>query len=210
MSDVNKFNWKVHLTYFKGHGKYYSGGEYTSHKEQLFEIVAEARDMARAGKVPCMVDGYKPKFMLINAQNHPHDHPALYVQDMNEERDAALRNLRKLSEYCDRLAEGKDTQEFTPFDEEVISVLGKLFDAHRDVVVPPECASLGFVLRSETDRSKTCGCLTVPCAGGKMPHQKMPDILCYEIGCRCGWSPYEKVMIAQSANDKRETNDDTC
>ena len=76
----------MHLTYFKGHGKYYSDGEYTSHKEQLFEIVAEARDMARAGKVPGMVDGYKPKFMLINVPNHPHDHPALYVQDPDEER----------------------------------------------------------------------------------------------------------------------------
>ncbi len=97
ISDVNKFNWKVHLTYFKGHGKYYSDGEYTSHKEQLFEIVAEARDIARAGKVSGMVDGYKPKFVLINAPNHPHDHPALYVQDMDEERDAALRNLRKLT-----------------------------------------------------------------------------------------------------------------
>ncbi len=97
MSDVNKFNYKVHLTYFKGYGKYYSDGEYTSHKEQLFEIITEARDMARAGNVPGMVDGYKPKFMLISAPNHPHDHPTLYVQDMNEERNAALRNLRKLT-----------------------------------------------------------------------------------------------------------------
>jgi hypothetical protein len=106
----HKFNYKVHLTYFKGHGKYYSDGEYTSHKEQLFEITDEAQDMARTGKVPGMVDVYKPKFMLINVPGHPHDHPRLYVQDINEERSEAFRRLRKLTaetlvDILDRLDE---------------------------------------------------------------------------------------------------------
>lgn len=97
MAEENKFSYEVHLTYFKSYGKYYSDGTYTSHEEQLFEIVAEARNMARAGRVPGMVGGYKPEFMLINVPSHPHDHPTLYVQDINDERNAALRNLRKLT-----------------------------------------------------------------------------------------------------------------
>ena len=106
----------------------------------------------------------------------------------------------------------ENTTHFTSFDYEVISALDKLFDAHRDVAVPPECASLGFVLRSKTNRSKTFGCLTVPCAGGKMPYQKMPDTPCNQIGCRCIRSPVERAQMsaAFNAGDKREANDDTC
>lgn len=110
------------------------------------------------------------------------------------------------SEYCDRLAEGHDKEQLTPFDLDVISALDKLFDAHRDVVVPPECASLGFVLKSES--TPGCqGCKTVPCYSGKMPYQDDPAVLCSIIYEQCVNSPMQMVKLL--AGDKRETNDET-
>lgn len=96
--------------------------------------------------------------------------------------------------YKRALAENRKNN--TSFDKEVLNALDRLFDAHRDVAVPPECMMLGFILKSKCDGSRSCGCLTIPCAGGKMPYQKMPDVLCSEINSSCGRSPYERVMIA--------------
>jgi hypothetical protein len=106
-------------------------------------------------------------------------------------------------EYCDRLAEGHNKKEFTSFDLDVISALDKLFDAHRDVAVPPECASLGFVLKSES-KPEYSGCLTVPCLGGKMPYQEEPRIACSNIyGVVCGLSPMRAVWGRRQAGDER-------
>ncbi len=119
------------------------------------------------------------------------------------------------SEYCDRLAEGHDKEQLTPFDEEVISVLDKLFDAHRDVVVPPECASLGFVLKSKSKpEDYRDPCCTVPCFSGKMPYEKNVMLCTYCISppsCVCEVSPMQRVKdlgMAHLASDRRETNDD--
>ncbi len=96
--------------------------------------------------------------------------------------------------------------EFTSFDKEVLYALDKLFDAHRDVVVPPECASLGFVLQSGIDRSKINNCKTVPCYCGKMPYQDDPAVLCPITYEQCVNSPMQ--MAKDLADDKRETSDD--
>lgn len=110
-------------------------------------------------------------------------------------------------------AEGKGTQEFTSFDEEVINALDKLSNAHRDVAVPPECASLGFVLKSEiSEISGSVSCRMVPCWKGKMPYQK-DAVSCLksfvddtESNGICRKSPMQMVKLL--AGEKRETNDE--
>lgn len=100
-------------------------------------------------------------------------------------------------EYCIHLVEGKNADELTSFDKEVLAALDALFVSHRDIEVPPECASLGFVLRS---KAKFIGCRTVPCSpGGKMPFEKFTSP-CALIQSMCDRSPMQMVQ---------ESNDDT-
>lgn len=108
-------------------------------------------------------------------------------------------------EYCIRLVEGKDADSLTTFDKEVLGALDKLFDAHRDVVVPLECASLGFVLKSEIEFGRR-GCKTVPCCGGKMPYQNEPAVLCSLIYEQCVNSPMQMVKLLR---EDQETSDET-
>lgn len=109
-------------------------------------------------------------------------------------------------EYLNRLAEGHDKEEFTAFDNEVLNALDKLFNAYRDVTVPPECASLGFVLRSEAPG--LISCKTVPCTPGcKMPYE-MTLVPCALIQTMCGKSPMQVVQDDKVEDDEQETNDD--
>ncbi len=111
-------------------------------------------------------------------------------------------------EYYLRLVEGKDADSLTSFDKEVLNALDKLFDAHRDVAVPPECASLGFVLKSAAN---FIGCKTVPCSPGcKMPFEKK-SVPCALIQTMCDMSPWEMVHGGKSnliTPDNLEKNDD--
>jgi hypothetical protein len=69
--------YRVHLTYFKKSGKYYCTGEYTSNKEQLFEIWQEVRDMK--GEHPGLVGLHTDGPIMVDIPSHPHSHPHLLM-----------------------------------------------------------------------------------------------------------------------------------
>ncbi len=69
----------VHLTYFKKSGKYYSEGEYVSQKHDMFDIVAEVRQLLASGTHPGLRDGPDDWFVVIDVPNHPHDCPTLHI-----------------------------------------------------------------------------------------------------------------------------------
>ena len=68
----------VKLQYFQERGKYYSSGEYISHKRYMFEIFGEVRHLQESGKLPDLVEGGGKSFSIyVEVPEHPHDHPAL-------------------------------------------------------------------------------------------------------------------------------------
>ncbi len=73
--------WRVKLTYFKDTGKYYSEGEYTSNKLQLFEIFSEVRQMLASGTRPGLVDGKNEFYAVVDVPEHPHRHPCLIIPE---------------------------------------------------------------------------------------------------------------------------------
>jgi len=72
---------RVELIYFKDTGKYYSEGEYTTHQDALFQIFKEVRVLLRIGKLPGLIDGCSDFHVLVGVPDHPHDHPALILND---------------------------------------------------------------------------------------------------------------------------------
>lgn len=124
---------------------------------------------------------------------------------MND-RQKKINALRR--HFIFRIAESQGEDDFTSFDKEVLGTLDKLFDAHRDVTVTPECASLGFVLKSESKPGYS-GCLTVPCFSGKMPYQEEPDTICESLPGVCTCSPMRMVEYMVADKQERETNDET-
>lgn len=75
---MNK-QWTVHLIYFKRTGKYYSEGEYISHKRYLFEIWDEVEEMFKQGQRPGLVDGANEFYVLVEVPGHPQEHPRLIL-----------------------------------------------------------------------------------------------------------------------------------
>lgn len=70
---------KVRLTYFRDSGKYYSGGEYETTQEHMFQIFDEVREMQRAGRLPGLVDG--SHFITLIDSDHPQSYPHLIMKD---------------------------------------------------------------------------------------------------------------------------------
>lgn len=129
---------------------------------------------------------------------------------MNDRQNRIVK-LKKYFVY--ECAEDGGAEQLTSFDKEVLAVLDKLFDDHRDVTVTPECASLGFVLKSDvegTERSHVDPCCTVPCWGGKMPYQKDETncALGISMGGVCNESPMQRVKDLV-VHKKLETNDES-
>ncbi len=126
---------------------------------------------------------------------------------MND-RQKIIRALRVY--YCETLVE--DPIDGSSFDNEVLNALDKLFDAHRDVVVPQECVAIGFVLKSATKPDDFIDpCSTVPCFGGKMPYQtdKTLCAVCISTGGLCDQSPVQAVKdLSATSSKKQEASDD--
>lgn len=74
----------VKLTYFKEGGKYYSSGSYISKRFALFEIWDEVKEMLREGKLPDLAEGTKEFTVLVEAPDHPHNHPHLIHPERRE------------------------------------------------------------------------------------------------------------------------------
>lgn len=74
-------SYQVKITYFKESGKYYSEGEYTSTKAEMFEIFEECIAMRFSGKpAPGLSSDGSGFYWLIEVPTHPHDHPHLIVK----------------------------------------------------------------------------------------------------------------------------------
>lgn len=71
----------VNLTYFKSSGKYYSNGRYTTHKQQLFEIWGEVRNMQVRKELPGLSPGHSDFIISVDVPDHPHRHPHLILVD---------------------------------------------------------------------------------------------------------------------------------
>lgn len=73
---------KVHVTYFKDSGNFYTNCVYDSDKESLNQIWDEFRDMAARGEYPGLIGG-TPNiwFALLEVPWHPHNHPRLFLPD---------------------------------------------------------------------------------------------------------------------------------
>lgn len=67
---------KVHLTYFKCTGKYYTDGEYETNLESLHEIWNEVRQLNPA---PGLASDGAEFFVLVNVPGHVHEHPKLLL-----------------------------------------------------------------------------------------------------------------------------------
>lgn len=78
--------YKVNLTYFKHNGSFYSGGEYTSDKEFLFEIFDEVREMERCYELPGL-RGNDHWLVLVDVPDHPDRHPHLIVPRTKKDLD---------------------------------------------------------------------------------------------------------------------------
>lgn len=68
---------KVNLTYFTCSGKYYSNGEYETHKERWFEIVNEVRKLIDTKSYPGLINHQLDFTVLIDVPEHPYNHPTL-------------------------------------------------------------------------------------------------------------------------------------
>ena len=67
----------VELTYFKPSGKYYASGEYTSKKEQLFDIHREVAEKNKAGDLPGLMEGSSDWIVSVRVPHHNHPHLVL-------------------------------------------------------------------------------------------------------------------------------------
>ena len=76
---------RVVLNYFNHTGKWYSEGEYQSKKLNLWEIWDEVKGMLAEGKRPGLVDGINEFYVVVEAPEHPHNHPFLIVPRYDEQ-----------------------------------------------------------------------------------------------------------------------------
>lgn len=65
----------VQLTYFREGGKFYSTGEYVSHKEHIYHIWDEIKAMET---LPDLIGSWNGP-ILVSVPGHPHDHPRLIM-----------------------------------------------------------------------------------------------------------------------------------
>lgn len=70
---------KVKLIYFLFSGKYYSEGEYQTHKTDLWKIWIEVETMRFEGNLPGLVKGANEFIVLIDVPDHPYNHLHLIV-----------------------------------------------------------------------------------------------------------------------------------
>lgn len=69
---------KVKLTYFKPNGKLYTGGEYDTEMEHMFQIFQEVANMVELGNLPGLVPRTPCNFIVhVSVPDHPHNHPHL-------------------------------------------------------------------------------------------------------------------------------------
>jgi hypothetical protein len=72
--------YRVHLTYFKGSGKYYSSGQYQTSHEELHQIFQEVKGLVQSGQLPGLRQGASFN-TLIEVPDHPHNHPHLIMTE---------------------------------------------------------------------------------------------------------------------------------
>ena len=69
------------LIYFKKSGKFYSQASFdVVAMDSLYQIWEHVRALRDAGRLPGLVDGAGPEYMvLVNVPGHRHEHPHLIV-----------------------------------------------------------------------------------------------------------------------------------
>jgi hypothetical protein len=67
----------------------------------------------------------------------------------------------------------------------------KLNEEMGELLRDPELIKLGFVAQQGSEK---CGCMTIPCMGGKMPYDKNFDVPCVTVGGMCYKSPVEVIQ----------------
>lgn len=65
----------VQLMYFKATGKMYTGGEYETKKEHLYEIWREVRVKMNTGSLPGLVKGCTEFIVHVEVPEHPYNGP---------------------------------------------------------------------------------------------------------------------------------------
>lgn len=141
-----EYNYKVNLTYFKESGKYYTNGEYISHKEHMFEIFDEVKELKRCKRLPGLQSGWWDYGILIGVPNHPHDHPAFIYGIQNEEFLMKIYGALKLFDRGNKLLDM-----LTDFAEEHIAeILGLNVTELRERIVQKLCVSQVY-LESEVN-----------------------------------------------------------
>lgn len=78
-------SYRVELTYFKGTGKYYTGGEYVTEHVFYWDILAEIKQQRASGNWPGL-SGACPSFhTLVTVPDHPLDVPHLIPATATED-----------------------------------------------------------------------------------------------------------------------------
>jgi hypothetical protein len=67
----------VELTYFKDNGKYYSGGNFNTHLDDLFSIWECIRQMPKHPGLS--TNWFNSGFILVEVPKHPSNHPILLL-----------------------------------------------------------------------------------------------------------------------------------
>lgn len=75
----------VKLSYFKQSGKWYSNGDFTVPATlSLIDIWDMVKKIMKQGKLPGLVTGGGSEFyVLCNVPGHVHEHPALFIPELN-------------------------------------------------------------------------------------------------------------------------------
>ena len=71
----------IKLTYFKQSGKYYTAEDmYILEKDTpLYEIWAKVEQLKIDKKLPGLMEGHSDFIVLVDAPEHPHNHPHLIL-----------------------------------------------------------------------------------------------------------------------------------
>ena len=77
--EVSPLAYRVHLTYFKGTGKFYSDDVYDTEEVGLQEIWDEVLKMKTEGTLPGLAPNCREFIIIISVPGHPHDHPKMII-----------------------------------------------------------------------------------------------------------------------------------
>jgi hypothetical protein len=73
--------YKIKVITFKETGKYNTEAEIETDREFMFEVSQDVKEMIKQKKVPGLIEGATPPYVLIDGIDHPKGYPCLLISD---------------------------------------------------------------------------------------------------------------------------------